>query len=82
VAFVRALYDRVYGTDACVPKHGDGQGILEIVRRSRRVGLVVFSDREERGEGEIRRYKLSLGGNWYWLSVTTSNDGKIAQIYW
>jgi hypothetical protein len=42
----------------------------------------VFSDREERRNGEIRRYKLSLGGNWYWFSVTTSNDGQIAQIYW
>jgi D-alanyl-D-alanine carboxypeptidase len=42
----------------------------------------VFSDREEKRNGEIRRYKLNLGGNWYWLSVTTSNDGKIAQIYW
>ena len=46
------------------------------------LGSFVFSDREERRDGEIRRYKLSLGGNWYWLSVTTSNDGKIAQIYW
>jgi hypothetical protein len=46
------------------------------------LGSFVFSDREERRHGEIRRYKLSLGGNSYWLSVTTSNDGKIAQIYW
>jgi hypothetical protein len=46
------------------------------------LGSFVFSDREERRDGEIRRYKLSLGGNWYWLSVTTSNDGKIAKIYW
>jgi len=38
------------------------------------LGSFVFSDREERGDGEIRRYKLSLGGNWYWFSVTTSND--------
>jgi len=42
----------------------------------------VFSDREERRNGEIRRYKLSLGGSWYWFSVTTNNDGRIAQIYW
>jgi CubicO group peptidase (beta-lactamase class C family) len=41
----------------------------------------VFSDREERRNGETRRYKLSLGGNWYWFSVTTNNDGQIAQIY-
>ena len=42
----------------------------------------VFSDREERRDGEIWRYKLKLGGNWYWFSVTTTRDGKVAQIYW
>ena len=45
-------------------------------------GSLVFSDRENRPDGEVRRYKLSLGGNWYWFSITTSKDGKIAQIYW
>ena len=45
------------------------------------LGSFVFSDREEKRDGEIRRYKLSLGGNWHWFSVTTSNDGKVAQIY-
>ena len=42
----------------------------------------VFSDHEEKREGEVRRYKLSLGGNCYWLSVATNSDGKVAQIYW
>ena len=42
----------------------------------------VFSDREERRNGEVRRYKVNLGGNWYWFSITIKNDGKIAQIYW
>jgi len=42
----------------------------------------IFSDREEKRDGEVRRYKLSLGGNWYWFSVTTTNDGEIAQISW
>lgn len=42
----------------------------------------VFSDREKKGDGEIWRYKLNLGGNWYWFSVTTTKDGKIAQMYW
>lgn len=46
------------------------------------LGSFVFSDREKKGGDEIRRYKLTLGGNWYWLSVATNNDGKIAQIYW
>lgn len=42
----------------------------------------VFSDREEKRDGEVRRYKLTLGGNWYWLSVTTTKDDKVSQIYW
>jgi CubicO group peptidase (beta-lactamase class C family) len=46
------------------------------------LGSFVFSDREKKGEGEIRRYKLTLGGNWYWFSVTTNGGGKISQIYW
>src|SRR5437762_2358870 len=39
------------------------------------LGSFVFSDREEKRDGEIRRYKVSLGGNWYWFSITTGNDG-------
>jgi len=45
------------------------------------LGSFVFSDKEEKGDGEIRRYKLTLGGSWYWFSVTTNNEGKVAQIY-
>jgi CubicO group peptidase (beta-lactamase class C family) len=45
------------------------------------LGSFVFSDNEEKRDGEIRRYKLTLGGNWYWFSVTTNNEGKVAQIY-
>jgi D-alanyl-D-alanine carboxypeptidase len=46
------------------------------------LGSFIFSDREERGDGQILRYKVSLGGNSYWFSVTMTKDGKIAQIYW
>ena len=42
----------------------------------------IFSDREDRGDGQVLRYKISLGGNWYWFSVLMTKDGKIAQIYW
>jgi CubicO group peptidase (beta-lactamase class C family) len=41
----------------------------------------VFSDREGRGDGEVLRYKVNLGGNWYWFSIKMSKHGKIAQIY-
>jgi CubicO group peptidase (beta-lactamase class C family) len=46
------------------------------------LGDFIFSDRKERVNGYVLRYKVSLGGNWYWFSVTMTNDGKIAQIYW
>ena len=42
----------------------------------------IFSDREDRGDGQVLRYKISLGGNWYWFSVLVTKDRKIAQIYW
>ena len=46
------------------------------------LGSFVFSDRENRGDGQILRYKVTLGGNPYWFSVNTTKDRKIAQIYW
>src|SRR5262249_22746913 len=46
------------------------------------LGSFVFSDCEQRGDGQVLRYKVSLGGNAYWFSVKTNKDGKIAQIYW
>lgn len=46
------------------------------------VGAFIFSDREERKDGQVVRYKITLGGNWYWFSVNLAKDGKIAQIYW
>jgi CubicO group peptidase (beta-lactamase class C family) len=46
------------------------------------VGPFIFSDREERKDGQVVRYKVSLGGNSYWLSVNIPKDGKIAQICW
>jgi Beta-lactamase len=45
------------------------------------LGSFVFSDNEEKRDGEIRRYKLTLGGEWYSFSVTTNKEGKVAQIY-
>ncbi len=42
----------------------------------------IFSDREDRGDGQVLRYKVSLGGNSYWFSVLVTKDRKIAQIYW
>jgi hypothetical protein len=46
------------------------------------LGSLVFSDRENRGDSQVLRYRVSLGGNWYWFSVRTTKDSKIAQIYW
>jgi CubicO group peptidase (beta-lactamase class C family) len=46
------------------------------------LGSFVFSDRENRGDIQVLRYKVSLGGNSYWFSVRMTKDRKIAQIYW
>ena len=46
------------------------------------LGDLVFSDREQRENGQVLRYKVSLGGQWYWFSAKMTKDGKIAQIYW
>jgi CubicO group peptidase (beta-lactamase class C family) len=46
------------------------------------LGSFIFTDREDRGDGQVLRYKVSLGGNSYWLSVRMTKDSKIAQIYW
>ncbi len=46
------------------------------------LGSLIFSDREDRGDGRILRYKATLGGNSYWFSALVTKDRKIAQIYW
>lgn len=46
------------------------------------LGSFVFSDLEDRQDGQVLRYQVSMGGNWYWFSVKKTKDGKIAQIYW
>jgi D-alanyl-D-alanine carboxypeptidase len=46
------------------------------------LGSLTFSDREDRGDGQLLRYKINLGGNWYWFSVKMTKGGKVAQIYW
>jgi D-alanyl-D-alanine carboxypeptidase len=46
------------------------------------LGPFIFSDREEKRDGPVVRYKVSLGENSYWFSAKTTKDGKIAQIYW
>jgi hypothetical protein len=45
------------------------------------LGSFVFSNREEKRDGQVLRYKVSLGGNSYWFSVSMTKNGKIAQIY-
>jgi D-alanyl-D-alanine carboxypeptidase len=46
------------------------------------LGSFIFSEREDRGEDQVLRYKVSLGGNSYWFSALMTRDRKIAQIYW
>lgn len=46
------------------------------------LGSFVFSDRENRRDGQILRYKVTLGENPYWFSVNMTKGRKIAQICW
>jgi hypothetical protein len=46
------------------------------------LGSFVFSDREDRADHRVLRYKVSLGGNWYCFSVLMTKDDEIAQIYY
>jgi len=46
------------------------------------LGSFIFSDREQRGDGQVLRYKVELGGNAYWFSAKMTKAGKIAQVYW
>lgn len=46
------------------------------------LGPFTFSDRENRGDDRVLRYKVNLGGNSYWFSAKMTKDSKIAQIYW
>jgi CubicO group peptidase (beta-lactamase class C family) len=46
------------------------------------LGSLLFSDRENRGDGRVLRYKATLGGNSYWFSALVTKDHKVAQLYW
>ncbi|MCA1600284.1 MAG: beta-lactamase family protein [Acidobacteria bacterium] len=47
------------------------------------LGSFTYSDREDAGNTHIFRYRLLLGENAYWFSVTTGEDGRIARIsFW
>jgi hypothetical protein len=45
------------------------------------LGSFIYSDREDRGDGAVLRYRVSLSRNWYWFSVNMTKDSKIAQLY-
>ncbi|MFL6594363.1 MAG: serine hydrolase domain-containing protein [Chthoniobacterales bacterium] len=41
----------------------------------------TFSEREDRADARILRYRVRLNGNLYWLTAHLTKDGKIAQLY-
>lgn len=59
-----------------------GKGLWKWFAEHGELGSFVFSDRENKRDGQILRYKVTLGGNPYWFSANMTNDGRIAQIYW
>lgn len=42
----------------------------------------ALSDREDKGDSYLLRYRVGLGGNPYWFSSRVMKDGRIAQIRW
>ncbi|HUE82355.1 MAG TPA: serine hydrolase domain-containing protein [Pyrinomonadaceae bacterium] len=47
------------------------------------LGSFTYSDREDAGNTHIFRYRLLLGENAYWFSVTTGEGGRIARVsFW
>jgi CubicO group peptidase (beta-lactamase class C family) len=47
------------------------------------LGSYTYSDGEDAGNTHIFRYRVLLGENAYWFSVTTGEDGRIAQTgFW
>jgi CubicO group peptidase (beta-lactamase class C family) len=59
-----------------------GKSFWKWVAEHGTLGSFIFSDREDRRDGRVLGYKVSLGGNWYWFSVNMTKEGKIAQICW
>jgi len=59
-----------------------GKALWKWIADHGELGSFVFSDREDRGEGQVLRYKVGLGGNLYCFSILVTKDRKIAQIYW
>jgi D-alanyl-D-alanine carboxypeptidase len=59
-----------------------GKGFWQWVAYHGALTSFAFSDREDKGDSYLLRYKVGLGGNSYWFSFRMLKDGQIAQIYW
>ena len=59
-----------------------GKGFWQWFAAHGELGPFTLADREERADGQVVRYRVSLGGNPYWFSARIAKDGRISQIYW
>ena len=57
-----------------------GKGFWQWSAHHGAITSFTFSDREDRGDHHVLRYKAILGGDSYWFSFKIMNNGKIAQI--
>jgi hypothetical protein len=62
--------------------HATGKAFWKWFADHGELSSFIFSDREDRGDGQVLHYKVNLGGNWYWFSALVTKDRKLAQIYW
>ena len=59
-----------------------GRGFWQWFAYHGELGALTFADREQTLDGRTHRYRTTLGGNGYWLSVRVAPDGRVSQIYW
>ncbi|MCM2316140.1 MAG: beta-lactamase family protein [Thermoanaerobaculia bacterium] len=59
-----------------------GPGLAEWIASHGKLGSFVYSGSEQAGRDRILRYRITLGGSPYWLSVRLTENGKVAQIRW
>jgi CubicO group peptidase (beta-lactamase class C family) len=62
-------------------KTATGKGFWQWAAYHGALTSFAFSDREDKGDSYLLRYRAGLGGNLYWFSFRVMKNGKIAQIH-
>lgn len=60
----------------------NGRGMAEWIASHGTLTSLAFAEGERDGQLRILRYRAKLSGEDYWLTLTLTRTGEIAQIYW